>query len=115
MQVKYLKDLQPFYTILLGKDQTEMGTAASRLRRVQPQPQSLPPQETRSLDRPGDGRMRSLPRRGGRHAGGVHWADSVAGGEGAGRSDDDDTHDGNWDDAAVEECVGLGLGFRFGV
>jgi hypothetical protein len=148
VQVEHLQDLQPFYTILLAADQTERGTAASRLRRV----------GTMSLDRPGggapprsraqqlaqdgglhdgavvagssqrlgrrsgDGRARSLPRHhdrypnsgghasgggghGGGHGGGggVRWADSVEGGR------SDDASDGPWDDAAVDECVGVGV------
>jgi uncharacterized membrane protein YgcG len=160
VQVEYLKDLQPFYTILLAADQTERGTAAIRLRRVghPPSLRANSPQETMSLDRPGggapprshaqqlaqdgglhdgavvagrsqrlgrrsgDGRARSLPRHhdrypnsgghasgggghGGGHGGGggVRWADSVEGGR------SDDASDGPWDDAAVDECVGVGV------
>jgi hypothetical protein len=38
----------------------------------------------------------------------VHWAGSVDGGRSdAGHSDD--ASDGHWDDAAVDECVGVGV------
>jgi len=99
-----MSDLKPFYTILLEKDQTEMGTAASCLRRSRDPNRTVGRSlETMSLDRPGshsshphngydggdeDGRSRSYPRpplgegrdnHGGQMA--VRWADDVSGGE----------------------------------
>ena len=102
-----MSDLKPFYTILLEKDQTEMGTAASCLRRSRDPNRRAAggyPLETMSLDRPGnypphphddddgnvgDGRARSYPRpppggSGDGHNGGqmgVRWADDVSGGD----------------------------------